>query len=304
MARNTTLIVDSGCDLPLAHLDAHDVRLLHFTYTDTTPLDLTGTDDLFTSISAHDFYQKMRDGACPKTSQPSQGEMERVFAEATADGTPAVYLAFSSGISGCYEGALAARDRLVADGLDPALLTIVDTRLASSPLALLVEEAIRHVDDGMGAEELAAWATEHRFLAQTIFMVDDLDALQRGGRIPRGVASLGSVLKVKPLITFDGQGRLEMMGAGRGRNKAISRMRDFYVEHHVDTIAGPIVSIGSADSDPADVERLKQKIVEAVGEVSFLETDIGPVCGCHVGAGMLSCCFWGTGPRTGAQAVT
>ena len=300
MAQATNLIVDSGCDLPMDRLEGHGVRVLHFTYTDTTPVGLTGTDDLFTSIPAHDFYAKMRAGACPKTSQPAQGEMERLFAEATDAGTPAVYLAFSSGISGCYEGALVARERLVAGGLDPDLLTSVDTRLASSALALLVDEAIRRIEAGISAPDLVSWATEWRYLVQTIFMVDDLDALRRGGRIPRGVASVGSMLKVKPMLSFDQEGRLQMMGAGRGRNKAIARMSDFYVEHHDDAIAGATVSIGSADSDPADVERLKSKIEEAVGKVRFLETSIGPVCGCHVGAGMLSCCFWGHGPRTGA----
>jgi anthranilate synthase component 2 len=74
-------------------------------------------------------------------------------------------------------------------------------------------------------------------------MVDDLDALRRGGRIPRGVASVGSMLKVKPMLSFDQEGRLQMMGAGRGRNKAITRMSDFYVEHHDDAIAGATVSI-------------------------------------------------------------
>jgi DegV family protein with EDD domain len=304
MARITNLIVDSCCDLPMAQLQESGVRLLRISYTDTTDVGLTGTDDLFTSISAHDFYHKMRDGACPVTSQPSQGEMDRVFTEATADGTPAVYLAFSSGLSGCYEGALASRERLVAEGLDPALLTIVDTRLASTALALLVDEAIRLVNDGMGAAELAAWAKERRYLVQSIFMVDDLDALRRGGRIPRSVASVGTVLRVKPLLTFDPDGRLATMGASRGRNKAISRMCEFFEEHHDDTIGGPVVCIGNADAD-ADAERLRQKISDtmATGEVRFIETDIGPTCGCHVGAGMLSCTFWGHGPRTADQAL-
>ena len=292
------LITDTGCDLPMSFLQEHGVRLVHFSYAEEgKPDGLTGTDDLFQSLSAHDFYQAMRDGAAPKTSQPAQGEFEQVFTEALNTGMPAVYLAFSSGISGCYEGALTARARLVEQRGEDLPLFVVDLRIASSPMAMLVEEAVARMEAGMTAQELVRWAEEYRYYAQTIFMVDGLETLHRGGRIPKSVAMVGDKLNVKPLISFDHEGRLSIVGAARGRKKGIRKLAEYYTAHHDNYLCPPVVSVGSADCDPKDIERLKAQIVKLNGPVRFLETNIGPVCGCHVGAGMMSCCFWGRGPR-------
>lgn len=299
MQPKVQLVTDTGCDLPLPFLNEHGVRLVHFSYTEEGKPNggFHGTDDLFSSISAHDFYDAIRNGAKPMTSQPSQGEFEQVFGEALDTGLPVVYLAFSSGISGCYEGALTVRDRLRELRGNDIPLYIVDLRLASSPMALLVEEAIARVEAGLGAEELVAWAEEYRYYAQTIFMVDNLEALHRGGRIPKTVAAVGDKLSVKPLISFDHEGRLAIVGVARGRKKGIRKLAEYYTQHHDSYLCSPVVSIGNADCDPKDVERLKTLITKENGPVRFLETNIGPVCGCHVGDGMMSCCFWGRGPR-------
>ena len=299
MAVQCQLITDTGCDLPMSFLEEHGVKLVHFSYTEGDKPDggFHGIDDLFTSISAHDFYDAIRNGAAPMTSQPTQGEFEELFREVIASGVPAVYLAFSSGISGCYEGAVSVYERLVEE-MGPNLpLHIVDLRLASSPMALLIEEAVSRVEAGLTAEQLVSWANEYRYYAQTIFMVDNLEALHRGGRIPKGVATVGDKLSVKPLISFDHEGRLTIVGVARGRKKGIRKLAEYYGKHHDNYLCPPVVSIGSADCDPHDIERLKALIVKENGPVRFLETNIGPVCGCHVGAGMMSCCFWGRSPR-------
>lgn len=293
------LVTDTGCDLDASFLKAHDVGLLHFSYTEEGQPDggLHGIDDLFQSMSAHDFYEAIRNGAAPMTSQPSQGEFEKVFRDALSHNMPVVYLAFSSGISGCYEGAMTACARLKEELGEDLPLHVVDLRLASSPMALLVEEAVRRVNAGMGAEELVRWANEYRYFAQTIFMVDNLEALHRGGRVPAGVATVGDKLNVKPMLSFDRAGRLTIIGVARGRKKGIRKLADYCIKYQDKYLCSPTVSIGNADCDPKDVERLKAYLVKECGPVRFLETTIGPVCGCHVGAGMMSCCFWGRGPR-------
>ncbi|MBR3315218.1 MAG: DegV family protein [Atopobiaceae bacterium] len=300
MKKRVQLITDTGCDLPMSFLEEHGVRLVHFSYAEQGGEDVGfhGTDDLFTSISAHEFYDAIRKGAAPMTSQPSQGEFEEVFREALSTGLEVVYLAFSSGISGCYEGAMAVRGRLLEELGEDTPLYVVDLRIASSPMAMLIEEAVGRVEAGLNAEELVAWAEKYRYFAQTIFMVDNLEALHRGGRIPKSVATVGDKLDVKPLISFDHEGRLTIVGVARGRKKGLRKLAEYYDKHHDDYLCPPVVSIGNADCDPKDVERLKSLIVKQHGPVRFLETSIGPVCGCHVGAGMMSCCFWGRGPRT------
>lgn len=304
MTKQCNIITDSPCDLTQEYLDTNDIRALHFTYTevgveqDSKREPLCGVDDMFTSVDAHDFYEAIRCGARPMTSQPSQGEIESVFREIIEEGTPTVYLCFSSGISGCYDGACAVLDRLKEELGEDIQLYIVDLKIGSTPQSLFIAEAIRQRDRGLTAQELVRWAEEARYFTHTIFMVDDLGALRRGGRIPSGVAVAGSLLDVKPLLTFDLDGRLAMMGVCRGRKKAIKKMAKYYEKNHNTDIYSAVAAVGHADC-PKDLSRLEDLILKTDDTTMFLETNIGPTIGCHVGPGMLSCCFWGDDRREG-----
>ncbi len=300
MPKKFNLITDSGCELGQDFVREHGVRLLSFSYMEAGKPDggLHGVDDMFESTSSDDFYEAMRAGAAPSTSQPSQGSMEECFRDAMATGLPSVYLAFSSGISGCYEGAMVARERVVEEAGEGApALEVIDLKCASTTQALFVDEAVSQWESGMEFGDFLAWVDEWSWNAQTIFMLDNFDALARGGRIPKGIASVGGMLDVKPLLTFDQDGALGLAGVARGRRKGIAKMADYFKKYHDESL--PLtVAIGTAGSDAKDVKRLKKLVSAAAdGEVRFIETSIGPVIGCHVGPGMLSCCFWGRGPR-------
>lgn len=298
------IIVDSCCELPRAFCEKEGLKVINFTYTETAKLDdpnagLTGTDDMYESLSAHDFYETMRKGAQPMTSQPSQLVFEETFTEAIDSGVPTVYLAFSSGISGAYEGALTAFERICEErgktGEELGFY-IVDLKLGSTPQGLIISEAARQRDNGLSAKELAAWAEEARYYVQTLFMVDSLEALARGGRIPAGVAAVGSKLDVKPLLTFDIEGKLAMVGVVRGRKKGLRRMAEFFQKGHSSDMYSNIAAVGNADA-PGDAKKLCDMIRKQDETTLFLETSIGPTIGCHVGPGMVSCCFWGEDRR-------
>ena len=314
MAAQCVLVTDSPCDLPESYLKENDVYYIPYSYNEfgNKLVDskgkprpaLEGVDDMFTTMTPHDFYEAMKKGAAPHTSQPSQAEYEQVFRKVIDRGEPAVYLCFSSGLSGAYNGAVAALDRLreeyAAEGKS-VQMSIVDLRIGSTTQALFISEAIRQRDRGLTADEMVRWAEEARWYVQTIFMVDDLHALRRGGRIPSGVAYAGSVLDVKPLLTFDTDGRLAMMGVCRGRKKAIRKMAKYYEDNHNTDMFSAVACIGNADCY-RDVERLEDLIRKVDDSTMFLEVNIGPTIGCHVGPGMLSCCFWGSDRRKDMSA--
>lgn len=293
------LLTDSCCDLTHAYLEENGVGVLHFTYAEAGKEDgLSGVDDLFESRSAHDFYEAIRGGAEPMTSQPSPGEFERVFRAALATGRPTVYITLSSGISGCYEGACAVRDRLAEEFGPDIPLYIVDSRIGSTAQTLLVVEAIRRRDMGYTAEELARWAEEARYCVNLIFMVDDLHALRRGGRIPAGVATVGSLLGVKPLLGFDLDGKLCMAGVARGRKKAMRKFVEVFESTHDCGDNEDVVTLGNADC-PEDMRAVEEMLRGVCPTLRFVETNIGPTIGCHVGPGMMSCVFWGPDRREG-----
>ena len=292
------LIIDSCCDLPAGLACQEGVHLLRFPYILEGE---TFEDDLFQTTTAHDFYEAMRKGAAPSTAQLSIPVLTEAFSAAAARGVPAVYLSFSSALSGSYDAAMLVRDQVLAEhpGFE---LHVVDTHLASVAEGLLVAEAISQRAKGLTAAELADWAAEARFFVNEEFMVEDLDALRRGGRIPASVAVAGAALDVKPLLNIAEDGSLSLVGVARGRKKGIKQLVDYY-KKNVDP-AGPTHTaiIGHADC-PKDAERLKEALLKVDDGIMFIEGSIGPVIGSHVGPGMLAVVFWGHDKRESLSMV-
>lgn len=286
------LIVDSCCDLPRHLVDREGVDLIEFPYLMDNSERL---DDLYQSTTAHEFYQAMRDGEKPTTAQIPITVFQDVFTRAIESGVPTVYLSFTSGLSGSFDTATLISQQLLADHPE-AELYVVDTRLASLAEAFLVYEALRQRDSGMTARELAQWAEEARFFVDAEFMVDDLESLRRGGRIPSSVAYAGSKLNVKPLLTIASDGSLALSGVARGRKKGIKQLAEYCLERRIDKQPGQLVAIGNADC-PKDAERLKELLSKEDESLLFLESSIGPVIGSHVGPDMIAVVFWGRDKR-------
>lgn len=284
------LIVDSCCDLPPELVEG--VTLLGFSY------EVDGVsyrDDLFKSKSAHEFYHAMKNGATPTTAQIPILALAEAFTTAAELGVPTVYLAFASALSGNFNTALIARDAVLADYPDFEL-HLVDTHLASIAEGVLVCEAISQREKGLSAAELAAWAEEARFFVNEQFMVDDFEALSRGGRIPSTVAMAGAALDVKPLLNISVDGRLSLVGMARGRKKGVKQLVGFYQSNASPTGLSRYVMIGHSDC-PKDLQRLKDALRKTDEHAIFVECNIGPVIGSHVGPGMLALSFWGVDKR-------
>jgi DegV family protein with EDD domain len=291
------LIIDSCCDLPHDLVEVDGVEVLQFPYLMD---DEQHSDDMFRSITAHDFYEKMRKGSTPSTAQIPITVFTELFERAAQSGVPTVYLSFTSGLSGSCDTARMVCDQVVA-AHPGAELYVVDTLLPSIAEGVLVYEAIRQRAQGLTAQEMVAWSEEARYYVNDMFMVDDLESLRRGGRIPASVAFAGSKLDVKPLLNAEAlEGKLSLVGVARGRKKGIRQLAEFYRKRAIDTGVGNRVVIGSSDC-PKDVDRLKAELEKVDERVLFMETSIGPVIGSHVGPGMLAIAFMGPDVREEAS---
>lgn len=297
--RKCNIVTDSCCDCTPEEARAWDVEVLSFTYTEADKPNggFHGVDDLFQTVSVHEFYDAIRKGAAPLTSQPSQLVYEDSFERALASGVPTVYFCLSSGISGAYNGASVALKRFKETHAGQEVpLFVVDCLMGSTTQNLFMDMAVRKRDEGLTAEELVAWAETARFQTHTIFTVENLNALHHGGRIPKSVAVVGDAFDMKPLITWDLQGKLSIMGVARGRKKSMRRMADFFARTWSDKDYPAVVAIGDADC-PDDGYQLAAAVREFAPDIRVLRSNIGPTIGCHVGPGMLSCCFWGADRR-------
>ena len=314
------IMTDSDCDFTPEKVAATNITYTSFTYAEANKPDggFHGVDDLFQSISAADFYQAMRDGAAPLTSQPSQADFIEKFQAAIDTGLPTVCLVMSSGISGAWNGAMTALRLMEEEAGKKLPIYIVDTGFTSTSLYLLVCEAIRRRDSGCTAEEIVKWAESAKYRVRTCFMVDSLDTLHHGGRIPKTVAVIAGGLDVKPLLGWNLDGSLKIMGVTRGRKKGIKKLLEYYEAHRdravyeqtpeeaekaaaagpllTGALPAPLVALGNADCLD-DSNRLGDKVHALDADARVDHPNIGPVICCHVGPGMMSCCFWGKDRR-------
>ena len=288
------LIIDSCCDLPASVVRRPGVTLMKFPYTVDGG---TFEDDLFESVSAEAFYGAMRKGAEPSTAQVTLQTLTDTFTAAAEEGT----LAFSSGLSASFDAACVVRDQVLAEHPDFEL-HIVDTHLASVAEGLLVYEALVQHEKGMSTAELAAWAEEARCFVNEEFMVDDLEALRRGGRISGAAALVGGMLSIKPVVgVVDGD--VVVLGKARG-----SKQSKNMVFQKIDEAGGidftrPIWVAYSGLSDAtarkyiADSLAQAKAAEEAAADESAVPDDlpltqVGAVIGTHVGPGGVAFAFF------------
>ena len=211
------IVVDTCSDIAPQVAGALEVDILGFPYI----LDgVEYTDDIWTSISPKEFYDKLRDGAHATTSAVSLGRYLEFFNQCAEEGTPTVYLCFTSALSSSYNSAVNAAEQVRREHPDFELY-VVDNSLPCSCGELLAIEAVRQRAAGLSAKQLAQWANEAKTCVHGYFTLDNLDALAAGGRIPPAAAQLSSKLDIKPELSFDLSGSLTLLGVNRGRKKAL-----------------------------------------------------------------------------------
>lgn len=286
------LIIDSCCDLPASVVRRPGVTLMKFPYTVDGG---TFEDDLFESVSAEAFYGAMRKGAEPSTAQVTLQTLTDTFTAAAEEGTPAVYLAFSSGLSASFDAACVVRDQVLAEHPDFEL-HIVDTHLASVAEGLLVYEALVQHEKGMSAAELAAWAEEARCFVNEEFMVDDLEPCAAAAAFPPRLPVAGAALDVKPLLVIAEDGTLSLVGVAGGARRASGSWRSTTRSTSTTPGQAHVAIVGHADC-PKDAARLKEALEKEAPGLLCLVCNIGPVIGSHVGADMLAVVFWGHDKR-------
>ncbi|MCL2808262.1 MAG: DegV family protein [Coriobacteriia bacterium] len=291
--RKCNLIIDSCCDLPADLVASYQVDLVRFYYTMS---DGEHLDDLGVTLSHHEFYERMRKGEQPKTTQVPLAELSAAFERALESGVPTVFLTFTAALSGTYDSAKMLAEEMLKDYPEGELY-VVDTKLPSASEGLLVMEAVRQIDAGMSAKDLVKWAEEARYYVNGFFTLPDLESLRRGGRIPDMAAVAGAKLDIKPLLTYDLDGRLVFKSVARGRKKAIKQLLQLYTDRQNDNNSNTVL-VCAADT-PKEQNSLAEDVLKASNNpINLWQTQIGTVIGSHVGPGMLAIVFWGPDRRT------
>ena len=165
-------------------------------------------------ITNAEFYEKLVESdVLPTTSQATPYAFEKVFREAVEAGESVVVITLSESLSGTYQSAVLAAAEF------PGKVFVVDSGTVSIGAGILAEYALRLLDDGFSAEEIAAKLEEQKKRVHVLAMLDTLEYLKKGGRISKTVAFAGELLAIKPVLGLDG-GEIKILGKARGSKQA------------------------------------------------------------------------------------
>jgi DegV family protein with EDD domain len=275
---STAVVADTTSYLPAELIAQHDIHLV------SLYVGLEGEQERESEIAdLGGFYERLRkSGEAVTTSQPSVGDFIAVYEPLLAEGREIVSIHLSAGISGTYESAMQARERLTADGKGGERIAIVDSRTGCGGMGLMILAAANAAERGATAAEAKERADAARDELKIWFAVDTLDYLRRGGRIGAARAWIGTTLKIKPILTLEDE--ITPIERVRTRSRAFERMVDYARQRHGD---GADAWVVQHVQDPETAERLVEACKPIFGCDPVFTSEVGPVIGAHVGPGLL-----------------
>lgn len=236
-------------------------------------------------LKPKEFYDKLKASTIlPTTSQPSPGEFAEVYQNIGKDGTSIISIHISSELSGTYQSAFLAKNMI--ENID---IEVIDTKLVAMALGIIVIEAARAAKEGKSKEEILALIDNLKSKIKLIFIVDTLEYLQKGGRIGKASALLGSILNIKPICILS-EGIVTPYSKMRGKTKAIEKLMDFMHEDIKEN--QPIICSFIHCDDYDSVLQLKEIIEKRFNVKDSSVTDVGAVIGTHVGPGTVGVIFY------------
>ena len=273
------VVTDSTAYLPAELIQRHGIHVVPLYVVFGGDRTVRETD--ITDYPA--FFEELRAAeSLPTTSQPSVGDFVSVYEPLLADGKDVISIHISGGLSGTPEAARQAAEALEREGKGGERVRVVDSTTVAGGLGLLVLAATRASAGGAGLDEVEQRVREGRGELKLWFGVDTLEFLKRGGRIGAASAWIGSTLKVKPILTVEG----EMTPVERVRTSArmFERMVDYARQRHESGADAWAVQHINA---PEQGERLEERCREIFGRPPVIFSEIGPVLSAHTGPGLL-----------------
>jgi len=282
MERKFDLFTDSGCDMPEEYLKENKIVRIKLGFT-MDNVNYGGEDGAH--IDEATFYEKLRAGAMPTTYQITAETAKGYMEESLKKGRDVLVLAFSGALSGTAGGVTVA-GRELAKKYPEREICVVDSLCASMGEGLLLDYVVKFAGSGASAKETAEYAEGLKLHICHHFTVDNLFHLKRGGRVSGTTAIVGTILKIKPIMHVDNEGRLTAVGKTLGRKKSLNALvENMFALQDMDENDPVFISHGDCIED---VEYVKELILQRLPNVKIMVHYVGAVIGAHSGAGTLA----------------
>lgn len=283
---NYIICTDSGSDLTAELYSKYDIIPLKMEYE----IDGKTYEDDYSEGALKEFYQKMRDGAVAKTSQINTAKYIEFFTKLTAECDTVIYIGLSSGISGSFNNSCNAAKEVMENNPNCKIYT-VDSLGACLMGGMLSISASVNRQNGMSAEENVKWLENQRKYINVYYTTPDLTYLQRGGRVSKTSAVVGTMLGINPILTVTPDGKLISCDKVRGEKQTIAKIADKISKNSQD-IGNTTLYIAHTDCYQRAVG-IAEKYVAELGFKDYVLTNIGSIIGAHTGPGLVALFYYG-----------
>ena len=285
--RNYCITTDSNSDLPGEYIEKLGTTIIPQYYSFG---DIVYGDEL--NMPPAEFYERMKNGELPKSQANNPAVIEEKFRALLEQGMDIIHIAFSSALSGSYNNVCMV-SRELSEEYPDAKITVIDSLNASLGESIMVIHANDLQAKGASYEEVAETLETFKQHINVQFTVDDLFHLQRGGRVSKTTAVLGSALSLKPFLYINDAGALSSDGTIRGRKKSmrelVNRMKATLDENTDFSLPVGVVH----GNCPEEAQTVADLIREETSFTSVIINDISPSIGAHAGPGTLGVIYYG-----------
>ena len=277
------LMTDSGADLTATLTKKWDVNIISL-------FVLFGSEQFKSeSITTSDFLARITNSKTfPSSSAPSPQDYFDAFMAVPAD-TPIVHISISSGISASFNHALMGKTMALEN--DPnRIIHIIDSKAASSGMLLLLELAHELKTAETPLENIVETLNQRVPYLRTIFVLETLDNLIRGGRLDKVKGTVAKTLNVKLILHASNEGKIEVLEKVRGTKKATRRFVETIGDYVQDTKDKTFAL--THGNDPTRCEQFLALIKEQYHFKSIMTAETGPVISAHAGQGAIVMSFF------------
>lgn len=285
--RDFVITADSNCDLLPEYIKEKKIGIIPHYY------DLEGVtygDEM--NLTPKEFYDKMRAGFMPTTMASNPAVIRETFQKYVDQGLDILHISFSSALSGGHSNVVTGA-REICEENPGAKIVVLDSMNVSMGEGMVVMKAAQLKEAGMTLDEIADWIENNKLNFCVQFTVDDLFHLQRGGRVSKMTAIVGSIINIKPLLIVNKEGALVSSGTARGRKKSLTTIVD-NMEKQIGKYKNENTVICVVHGDSLeDAEFVVKLIKERLNTDNIIVNTVSPSIGAHSGPGAIGICFMG-----------
>ncbi len=273
------IVIDSTSDVTEEIIRKHNLKMVPLTvnFENESYLDKV-------ELSSKDFFEKLGNSEkLPTTSQVSPGAFAEAFSEILLEGDQVLGIFLASELSGTYDSARIAKDMIGSDNI-----RIMDSKSVCLGAFTLILKAIELVEQNKDIDEIVDELEKMKDKIVAIAVLDTLKYLEKGGRLSKGQAVVGSLLNIKPILEIK-DGKLTVLEKIRGRNKIAKWVDEWIEKNNYDLSDKTVLLFYAQDRD--SIKSIRENFEENYKIKNIIEQEVGAVIGTHTGPGVLGIAF-------------